>query len=268
MVVACPSTTSFWSTKLLHRMNTVLYITDMRYQEFMEINKSAGVYTRDGIVYSRFGRRISGKNKPGYIVCQLRGGRVETAHRIVWFLTHGEIPDGMVINHIDGDKLNNHPSNLELVTPAGNARHAQETGLMRPLRGDECSWAKLSAEQVREICRLLQETNLQQSKIAEMYGVNSSTISNIKQGKTRLSEATYTRKESRGESSKRAWETGRRKSGQKRGAESPHAKLTAGEVKEIRDMLTQGLTPQKEIAKLYKVSDSVISQIKRGKAYS
>lgn len=37
------------------------------------------------------------------------------------------------VNHIDGDRYNNHPSNLEWVTDAQNRTHAYETGL-RPMR--------------------------------------------------------------------------------------------------------------------------------------
>ena len=42
---------------------------------------------------------------------------VEALHREVYKDHFGEIPDGHVVHHIDGDSTNNDPSNLEAVTP-------------------------------------------------------------------------------------------------------------------------------------------------------
>lgn len=51
------------------------------------------------------------------------------AHRLVWQRFHGPIPDGLTINHRDGIKTNNRPSNLELATDAEQAAHAIALGL-------------------------------------------------------------------------------------------------------------------------------------------
>lgn len=45
------------------------------------------------------------------------------AHRVVWKLFHGSISDSMVIDHIDGNSLNNSIENLRLVTQTINNRN-------------------------------------------------------------------------------------------------------------------------------------------------
>lgn len=45
-------------------------------------------------------------------------------HRIVYLTWHGEIPDGLRVDHIDDNKLNNHLDNLQLLTPRENTLKA------------------------------------------------------------------------------------------------------------------------------------------------
>lgn len=59
-----------------------------------------------------------------YWYIQIPGVR-GTAKRaqVVYSLAFGRIPEGMDIDHIDGDRNNDHPSNLRLVTRAQNNRN-------------------------------------------------------------------------------------------------------------------------------------------------
>jgi hypothetical protein len=45
-------------------------------------------------------------------------------HRLVYESFRGPIPDGLEINHIDGNKKNNSLENLEAVTRKQNLHHA------------------------------------------------------------------------------------------------------------------------------------------------
>lgn len=51
------------------------------------------------------------------------------AHRLVWQHFHGDIPDGLTVNHKNGDKADNRLANLDLATDAEQAAHATAMGL-------------------------------------------------------------------------------------------------------------------------------------------
>lgn len=69
---------------------------------------------KTGTVYSEFTR-----GKANYVSVQVKG-KAWCKHRIVWTLTHGEIPEGLVVDHIDGDTSNNSIDNLRLATKRQN----------------------------------------------------------------------------------------------------------------------------------------------------
>lgn len=69
----------------------------------------------------------------GYLVVQLRSQGRQTGigvHRLVLYAFVGPPPTSDCEgNHKDGNKHNNHISNLEWITPKGNSQHAVKTGL-------------------------------------------------------------------------------------------------------------------------------------------
>ena len=67
---------------------------------------------------------IKGSLRNGY----LRLNSIISIHRLVWETFNGEIPEGMVIDHIDGNRSNNALSNLRLVTQSENMSNAQTNG--------------------------------------------------------------------------------------------------------------------------------------------
>jgi len=62
----------------------------------------------------------------------------EFIHRKVFEENFGEIPEGMLVHHIDEDRLNNSPSNLELISRADHCKlHLPRLGY-RALIPDIC----------------------------------------------------------------------------------------------------------------------------------
>jgi hypothetical protein len=111
-------------------------------------------------------------------------GRVKHfyVHRLVAAAFIRPIPDGMEVNHKDGDKSNNDVKNLEIVTSEENLRHARETGLM-PSGGERSPVAKLTEEEVGEI-RGARGKGVRAGELADAYGVCERTIYGIWEGKT------------------------------------------------------------------------------------
>jgi hypothetical protein len=60
----------------------------------------------------------------GYRVGWLHGKRAY-AHRLVWSLYNGPIPDGFEIDHINGDRADNRIENLRCVSRARNHRNTK-----------------------------------------------------------------------------------------------------------------------------------------------
>lgn len=178
---------------LVDQLSRLLYIAVMTYEQFLQVNRTAQVYVLDGEVYSRFGRRIAKRNGIGYLTCTLQNKKdqprkIESAHRIVWFLTHGDIPAHLVINHKNGIKSDNRIANLELVTTQENMQHAYKAGLVVAAAGSATPTAKLTVNDVQEIRQLLADRTHQQKEIARLYGVDPATVSNIKLGKAYKNE--------------------------------------------------------------------------------
>jgi hypothetical protein len=74
-----------------------------------------------------------GKSKNGYYTVSLNG-KSYNIHKLVANLFIPNNDKSLIINHKDGNKLNNHYSNLEWVTYSYNNSHAFKLGLNRTIK--------------------------------------------------------------------------------------------------------------------------------------
>ena len=140
---------------------------------------------KNGSVYGHTGNLLKPiAHHTGYLVYTIRqfGKQKQVrAHRFVWECLNGIIPEGMVINHLYGDKTNNHPSNLECVTQSENSRHAFEAGLRSGSPGSENSQSKLTEEGFLELVGLLPTHS--NGEIGRKFGLHPNYVSLIRHKK-------------------------------------------------------------------------------------
>lgn len=74
------------------------------------------------------------------------------------------------VNHLDGNKLNNHYLNLEKTTNRKNIQHAVEIGIFN-IKGEKHPSVKLTEIQVIEMRRLRKEHKMTHEAIAAKFGV-------------------------------------------------------------------------------------------------
>lgn len=122
-------------------------------------------------------------NKAGYRVVAKRvtkGSR--GVHRAMMEAFFGLIPENLVVNHIDGNKLNNTLSNLEVVTSGYNTKHAYELGLAKGRQGESHHSNKITEDQLLEMYQLF-ELGYNNDYVGDQFGLHSRYVSLIRHGK-------------------------------------------------------------------------------------
>jgi len=117
------------------------------------------------------------------------------AHRLVWRHLRGRIPEGLTINHKNGQKKDNRPENLETATYSEQMVHAIDSlgqhRWMRDQEGKRNRQTKLTTEQVVTILMLREQILAEMetrhgkmiSMLADKYGVSYQTVWDIVRGR-------------------------------------------------------------------------------------
>lgn len=185
-------------------------------EEWRQIGASRYDVSSLGRVRRRFARGYDGRWAhvltphviwTGYHRVKLSGGargdaRDVYVHVLVAEAFIGPKPEGMQVNHRNGNKADNRAENLEYLTPSENTRHAHALGLVNVARGDRHSSrtrpesvlrgekhpaASLSDAQVRAIRERYAAGGVTHRALAAEYGCCGSLVSMIVNHKTRRS---------------------------------------------------------------------------------
>lgn len=138
----------------------------------------------NGVILGRRGKPMVGvDNGRGYLIVSLYLNKKTTTlavHKLV-AMCFVENPENLPeVDHIDGDKLNNHYSNLRWVTRGFNIEHAYNLKA-RSAKGEDNARAIATEGIVHEICQLLQE-GLMPAKIRDM-GYDYSLVRSVRMRK-------------------------------------------------------------------------------------
>ncbi len=154
-----------------------------------------------GEIYSDHpGNRWKGKliklsaadNGRGYLRVKCHG-KMRCIHRLIALAFLGPIAQGLEVNHVDANKLNNCPENLEYTTRSGNMQHASRCGLRRDRKGESHSRAKLSNDRVsalrRDYAALISDGRPPLGAVAALaarYGVRNDYPRDVFMGRARI----------------------------------------------------------------------------------
>ncbi len=118
-----------------------------------------------------------GLNLGGYLQCDLGayGGR-HSLHLLVMQAHVGQKPEGLEINHKNGNKTDNRLENLEYCTKSENDLH--KTRVLGTGRGESHGNAKITEDDVREIRRLAAD-GITQREIAKRFNLTHPNVGYI-----------------------------------------------------------------------------------------
>lgn len=105
-------------------------------------------------------------------------GKIYKAHRWLYALVCGEIPEGMVIRHKCDNPSCVNPAHLTIGTHADNVADKYERGRAPNRQGEKHPLARLTEDKVKEI-RRMSELGWPNSRIAAEFGVSTQHVGKV-----------------------------------------------------------------------------------------
>lgn len=162
----------------------------------------------------------------------------KTIHSLVAVAFIGPRPEGCDVHHINGDPSDNRASNLEYVT---RKQHYEIDGR----QGSHHGSAKLDENKAREIRQLYATGNYTYEQLAKVFGVYFSVIAKV------------VKRESWRHVSGGNSEVNNGRHGERHASTT----LTADNVRQIRQLYANGNYRQKELAEMFGVGRTTVTQI-------
>jgi predicted XRE-type DNA-binding protein len=184
-----------------------------------------------------------------------------SAYRLSYEIYTGEIPGDLCVCHSCDIRACVNPQHLWLGTQQENIQDALQKGRMNN-RGENNARSKLQEDQVIEIITLYKTGNYSQQQLGDMFGVAHTIISGIITGKNwKHLDIDRSFRKGRGSSGDK---NGTRLHPEtvKHGEDHPSTKISDYIVAEIKNLSPQ--YSQREIAKMFGVSQSQVGRIIRG----
>lgn len=100
-------------------------------------------------------------------------------HRIMYRIFKGSLDEALSVNHIDGDKENNSPENLELITHSANMLHCFRVLGHKPMKP-----RKKITQEIAEIIRQSHNSGSTNRELRKKFALSKSAISYVVNGHT------------------------------------------------------------------------------------
>lgn len=114
------------------------------------------------------------------------GEKLQRAHRVSWFITHGELPRDTHVLHKCDNRLCVNPEHLYLGTQKDNMGDRKRRGKYHDQKGEMNYGAKLSTLTTKLIRRLWDKDKYTQVELAKKFNTDQSNISLIVNHKSRV----------------------------------------------------------------------------------